>query len=102
MAELTRRDRFAMAAMQGMLAVDYPTPIERTVKDAVRYADALIEALDDQGWIKWSGGECPGAPGVLVDIKFRGGGGAERRRATSWDWSHHDHPRDIVEYRFSK
>lgn len=101
MAELTRREQFAMAAMQGYIA-EGVFSIANCVDMAVKCADALIEALDDQGWIKWQGGDCPVAPGVFVDIKFRGGGGGQERRAISWDWSHHDHPGDIVEYRLVK
>ncbi len=47
---MSRRDMFAMAALQGMLAStanmpDWPMP-ENITRAAVGYADALIAALD--------------------------------------------------------
>jgi hypothetical protein len=46
---LTRREQFAMAAMQGLLAshkIHTDTPNRMIAEDSVRLADALIEELD--------------------------------------------------------
>lgn len=45
---LTRRERFAMAAMQGLLAEGDVDSDEDIVKDAVIIADKLIAALDEE------------------------------------------------------
>lgn len=45
---LTKRERFAMAAMQGLLAGDKKRlPGETVVKQAVYEADALLKELED-------------------------------------------------------
>lgn len=43
-----RRDRFAAAALTGCIATGEYTLIDDAAMDAVRYADALIAALDKE------------------------------------------------------
>jgi hypothetical protein len=45
---------------------------------------------EQDGWIPWSGGECPVPPETIVEAKF-GPDGAETDvgRAGRWLWSHH-------------
>lgn len=47
---LTRRERFAMAAMQGILAADadFCVPPEMVAKWSVQLSDVLIEELEKQ------------------------------------------------------
>jgi len=49
-AGLTKREAFAMAAMQGMLANPYLmeilSDVDGIAKDAVEYADSLLKELD--------------------------------------------------------
>lgn len=45
---LTRRERFAMAAMQGLLAFHGQVEPEWVVKNARHYADAMIAELDKE------------------------------------------------------
>lgn len=59
-------------------------------------------------WIKHNGGPCPVTKGTLVDVRFRDGDVTYGQPALEkghpdvpWaeDWSHTDHPADIVSYR---
>ena len=43
---LTKREYFAAAALQGLIVKGY----EAAARDAVRYADALIDALNAKRW----------------------------------------------------
>lgn len=75
----------------------------------------LYPAPDADGWIEWSGSECPVEAGTIVDVKHRDGdigirchaglsssepdGGGH---ATAKDWSHLNEGGDIIAYRQHK
>ena len=72
-------------------------------------ADAMLKVRADtqptvsdnsDGWINWSGGECPVAPSTYVEVKFADGG-VYIDKAGSLRWYHHRgiHHGDIVAYR---
>ena len=68
---------------------------------------ALAEPqADADGWIPWSGGECPLGRVTQVDVRFRNGDefmGAESPwPAGSYSWSHDESDYDIVAYRIAK
>ena len=48
MSNLSRRDEFAKAAMQGILSFDYSYPDGQLAKCAIACADALLAALGDE------------------------------------------------------
>ena len=59
---------------------------------------------EESGWIKWNGGECPVAADVIVQCMMRGGEDVgfwhmAELKGGEWDWSHTNHPGDIVSYR---
>lgn len=61
----------------------------------------------EDGWIEWTGGECPVAPETLVDVMFRGPTyGMEPDRdhgqADDFYWPHDDEACDIVSYRVAQ
>jgi len=57
------------------------------------------DKLDD-GWIEWSGDECPVADGVKVDIRFRYGGESEGLNCYDLNWGHSGlDVIDIIAYR---
>lgn len=51
-------------------------------------------------WIKWNGGERPVDKGVDVEVRYRDGT-LERCKdyGLLFDWRHHNHSSDVVEYR---
>lgn len=51
-----------------------------------QYEAAL--AAKNEGWIEWSGGECPVEESVLVDVKFRDGSIHKAQRANYYEWGH--------------
>lgn len=62
------------------------------------YPERVAGALD--GWIEWSGGECPVEAGQTVEVTFRDGG---RKSATLHKprkgWEHQGNDDDIIAYR---
>lgn len=57
----------------------------------------------NDNWIPWSGGDCPVAPDVRVDVKFRDGtDDLCGERAHIWGWDHSYGSQDIVAYRVVK
>ena len=119
---------FAAAALQGMLAspflADHIKNVGKpsTTMDeysflaiaARAYADALLAESkkretpaeptppqpDDDGWIKWEGGECPVDGGVVVNIRMRDGetGSGD---GPDWWWGRtgDGDPGEIIAYR---
>ena len=53
----------------------------------------------DYPWIKWSGGQCPVPPEMVVKVKFRNGVFESGLLAGSCYWFHDGGDDDIVEYR---
>lgn len=54
------------------------------------------------GWIKWSGGECPVGKNVRVEVRFRDNATAGATESDHWVWQHDGSSGDIVEYRVVK
>lgn len=87
--EQAQPNQAAIAAINATLA----TP------DANIDADIqVIESALGDGWIKWSGGECPVDPDTIVYVQTRGGGYGFSQ-AKLLEWRHYGLPFDIVEYR---
>lgn len=57
--------------------------------------------IDNDGWIEWSGGDCPVIPGNRVDLKLRGGVITNDFPAEAAEWGHHKYNNncDILAYR---
>ena len=51
-------------------------------------------------WHDWTGGECPVAGEVWVDVKWRDGK-RDKRRAFHLEWDQAGHSSDIIAYRYS-
>ena len=62
------------------------------------------EPATDDGWIDWSGGECPPVEAdTEVWIKLRDGTSSYGQwKARNYSWQHHDNCDDIIKYRLSK
>ena len=81
---------------------------------AIAKAEAALAEpqADADGWIPWSGGECPVTVGTRVDAKFRDGEKAYNVPAgdcaedpdsrSASDWSHMESNYDIIAYRIVK
>ena len=76
----------------------------------IAYVIAKAEAAlaepqaDADGWIPWSGGECPVSPTMLVEVKLRSGQAWLNKNAEEgsfWGWRHgpKKSPDDIIAYR---
>lgn len=65
----------------------------------------LYPATDSDGWIEWSGGECPVGEDVVVEIKTRDGE-IQLDQAYGWNWGHEEgspvKDRQIIAYRINK
>ena len=73
----------------------------------IAYVIAKAEAAlaepqaDADGWIPWSGGECPVPAGVRVDVLLRNG--KKRQEEPGWlFWGHGQLDGDIIAYRIAK
>jgi hypothetical protein len=58
----------------------------------------------DEGWIAWSGGECPVEPETLVRIKLRGGYYRPPTKAENFRWTYLDEipDYDIIAYKVER
>ena len=66
--------------------------------------------MENEGWIEWSGGECPVADDYFVDIRFRFG--MVRHSVVAGDfvdaddslnyWIHDGDTHDIIAYRIAE
>lgn len=58
----------------------------------------------DDGWIEWSGGDCPVVDGDIIHVKLRGGAqsGFSVCKPLSLQWEHEDNGWDIIAYRVVK
>ena len=74
-------------------------------KKAIAKAEAALAApqADADGWIPWSGGECPLGMMTQVDVRYRNGdeimGAGSSWHACSHEWSHDESGYDIIAYR---
>lgn len=57
---------------------------------------------DDEGWIKWGGGNCPVGDLALVSVKVRNGKIIQEREACLLIWSHILGSGDIIAYKVVK
>lgn len=67
--------------------------------DIVAWKKAETACAED-GWIPWSGGECPVRPNDYVDYKMRDGS-SDSFLALKLTWNHRDEDDDIVAYRIA-
>ncbi|MGK1930552.1 hypothetical protein ACR91X_24785 [Klebsiella pneumoniae] len=68
-----------------------------------QYEAAL--AAKNEGWIEWSGGNCPVEKGTLIDVKHRDGEIYQNKPAmgdNNTRWSHTGSRGDIIAYRLHK
>lgn len=80
--------------------VEWKTDINAT-KNAIgtHFSEPGAPKDDDDGWIKWQGGECPENPGVQVEIICKNMDESTRSSAGDFRWSHQGWPSDIIKYR---
>lgn len=84
-----------------------PEPMKQLSDDYIRGWNECLQAVrdmnnteDKDGWIPWSGGDCPVYKHALVDVKFRSGKiGDTPEMAEDWSWSHENLTGDIVAYK---
>jgi hypothetical protein len=60
--------------------------------------DEIDEVLAD-GWIPWSGGECPVPEDTAVEVEFNDGGRWPEQRADELNWEHGYEISNIIAYR---
>ena len=87
-------------------------PADPTVLGAISAIAKAEAALaepqaDADGWIPWSGGECPvETPAHNLFIRFRNGkeasDHASRAQSYVWQYEGKAHPADIIAYRIAK
>ena len=70
---------------------------------AIAKAEAALAEpqADADGWIPWSGGECPVHGRVPVEIQAKSGR-KQTGPAEVWEWRHFGHRGDIIAYRIAK
>ena len=78
----SRIDYCITAKNAPFLASDYATAIVTREQ----YEAAL--AAKNEGWIEWSGGECPVSDNAVVDVRYRDGSIHKAQRADSYEWEH--------------
>ena len=76
-------------------------------KKAIAKAEAALAAPQAaaDGWIPWSGGECPLDLLTQVDVRYRNSGEliiGSTCLAGAYDWSHDERDYDIIAYRIVK
>lgn len=77
--------------------------------DAIDAYSAMLSAApeyepeaDEDGWIKWDGGDCPIGLDQMVDVMFRDKQEFHSESADEWRWDHDFGGGDIVAYRITK
>lgn len=84
-------------------ASDYDTAIvTREQYEAALAASKAVAGRD--GWIQWSGGECPVDSDAIVEVKFRNPSlnKFNNDRAGDFGWSHDGFGSDIIAYRLQQ
>lgn len=78
------------------------------LEKAKHYIELLIEMeskelktieSNNDGWIKWNGGECPVDLNLFVKAKLKNGKIMDARKAIEFNWDHCCSGSDIVAYR---
>lgn len=72
------------------------------VRDFGAVLDKDETQAPNDGWIEWSGGECPLPAGVEIDIKQRNGLIYKSNISGERRWTHMKNHYDIIAYRISK
>ena len=75
----------------------------KAARAAIAKAEAALAEpqADADGWIPWSGGECPVHGRVPVEIQAKSGR-KQTGPAEVWEWRHFGHRGDIIAYRIAK
>jgi len=80
----------------------------KAARAAIAKAEAALAEpqADADGWIPWSGGECPLDRLTQVDVRYRAGdefmGAGSMWLAGSYNWNHDESDYDIIAYRIAK
>lgn len=71
---------------------------------AATVAGKTASSADADGWISWSGGECPVDSDAIVEVKYRKSNPYQfnNDRAGDFTWSHHGIDGDIIAYRLQQ
>ena len=82
-------------------------PVVLGAISAIAKAEATLAEpqADADGWIPWSGGECPLDLLTQVDVRYRNSGEliiGSTCLAGAYDWSHDERDYDIIAYRIVK
>ena len=75
----------------------------KAARAAIAKAEAALAEpqADADGWIPWSGGECPVHGRAPVEIQAKSGR-KQTGLAEVWEWRHFGHRGDIIAYRIAK
>ena len=96
-------ERVMSAELKGLLVIQ---PELEKARAAIAKAEAALAEpqADEDGWIPWSGGECPLEYGVIHHARFRDGcESALDADAPGWlGWKHRGADFDIIAYRVVK
>ena len=108
MNEITKELMEALKACLKKGARWHPAdPVVLGAISAIAKAEAALAEpqADADGWIPWSGGECPLDLLTQVDVRYRNGGEliiGSTCLAGAYDWSHDERDYDIIAYRIDK
>ena len=108
MNEITKELMEALKACLKKGARWHPAdPVVLGAISAIAKAEAALAEpqADADGWIPWSGGECPLDLLTQVDVRYRNSGEliiGSTCLAGAYDWSHDERDYDIITYRIVK
>lgn len=84
------------------LAIDHRKRFDTGVKITREQYEAAL-AAKNEGWIEWSGGECPPvSTNTVVDVKFKNGNVQSGYPAGEYSWEHVWQDCNIIAYRLHK
>jgi len=106
-APTVARAVFERRVAKGMPSVSDIAPLTSEIADALLAESKKRETPaptppqpDDDGWIKWEGGECPTVSHAMVTVKLRDGSVPDKPHpGDTWAWDHNGSAFDIVAYR---
>ncbi|MFW0699059.1 hypothetical protein [Pantoea sp. R13S299] len=97
-AEVARRDISHLKAFQKQPNIGLSLR-EETYLQALEIALPILEQQErGDGWIEWSGGDCPVERMAIVEVKFTQTPQGEGI-AHWWDWHHEEGENNIIAYR---
>ena len=108
MNEITKELLEALKMVAARGRIDDSEEAMNIVASVIVKAEAALAEpqADEDGWIPWSGGECPIPEGMAFDLRFRDGAkliaASSTWSATDWGWSLDSRPYDIIAYRIVK